>query len=447
VSEELIPTPETLNERTSPRPEIDVDKRGRFHFTWNRLGVSAVVSGIDRRRHELVCDIGITTQVPLARVHTRVNLMSTSARTALRRELEHTTSGNDQLDWQKLLQEMQGWIHQKLTEGRRSNAVGYSRDARQTDLMVAPLIARGEETFISADGGTGKTTLMIALAAQYQTGHEIIPGFAVKSPGNALFCNWEAGEEIFQSIYSRILEGAGLHESGIKVQHMECGGLGAVDDQVDTLIREIDEYEIELAFIDSASWAAPGDLESQDTVGRYEAAIKALDVTTVHIAHLPKEGDPSKPFGSVFWHNYARSSWIARKQNEPGGQQLAIGMFNAKSNYRATSEPLGIRLDFRDGLIRFHREDLANVPGLDKGVPLIRRIEKVLLDGTQRTPAEVAEELDEPSSSVRSAISKNRDRFVRDDNGYYAMLAHDRPMRAAAGSDAAAPETDEDPLW
>ena len=433
----MLPTPEELSERTGQKPAIEVDKRGRVHVTWGQLGVKATISKVKRKDDRLDCQIHIATQVPYMELHTRANLQSSSARTALRRELQDATSVNDQLNWQQLIREMQGWVMKKLTEGRRSNSVGYSRDSRQTDLMIGPLVARGEETFISADGGSGKTTLLIAIAAQYQTGHEIIPGFPVRRPGNALFLNWEANEEIFQSIYSRILEGAGLHESGIKVQHMDCGGLGTIDDQTDAIIREIDEYDVDLALIASASWAAPGDLESQETVGRYEAAVKALGVTTVHIGHLPKDGDAAKPFGSVFWHNFARSSWITRKQKEPSGGQLTIGMFHAKSNYREQSPPLGIRIDFRDGLIKFHREDLANVPGLDKYIALVRRVEKLLLDGVGRSPSEIAEELEEPAGSVRSAISKNRQRFTRDVNGLYVMAAREQSLPATDGSAAA----------
>jgi hypothetical protein len=106
------------------------------------------------------------------------------------------------------------------------------------------------------------------------------------------------------------------------VYYLKCST--PLPQMIETLREFIRTYGIEFVVVDSIVFAIAGDASGSSVANEYLQAVRTFGVGSLHLAHTTKARvtnsrrgkDASEipageqyPFGSVFWHNGARSTW------------------------------------------------------------------------------------------------------------------------------------------
>lgn len=169
---------------------------------------------------------------------------------------------------------------------------------------------------------------------------------------------------------------------------------------------------LDYVVLDSIGFACDGRPEDAEVAVRYQQALRGLGegVGSLHVAHVSKssEGNDQKPFGSVFWHNLARSTWnVKRAEGTPGDSVLHVALHHRKANTTARQRSLGFELSFSRERTGVRRVDLAEVDELASQLSTPERIRNVLRsEGRMKRQALRAELDDVPDSTFRQALSR-----------------------------------------
>src|SRR4029453_17384318 len=134
------------------------------------------------------------------------------------------------------------------------------------------------------------------------------------------------------------------------------------------LRRIIKKERIEYGIFDSIGYGTQGAPESAEAAMDYCRALRQLQIGAYLPAHITKSGDANdqRPFGSVFWHNSARSTWNV-KLAATSADGLSLGYFNRKNNIGRWHAAVGIHANFDGDRVYFSRVDLATVDELAAG--------------------------------------------------------------------------------
>src|SRR5688572_23072859 len=93
-------------------------------------------------------------------------------------------------------------------------------------------------------------------------------------------------------------------------------------DEIDAIVRFVTANRIQYVIVDSVGFAAGANPESSETAIAYASAVRRLGagVGSLHLAHVTKLSedapDPKYPFGSIFWHNFARMTWYVKRTTD-----------------------------------------------------------------------------------------------------------------------------------
>ncbi len=180
--------------------------------------------------------------------------------------------------------------------------------------------------------------------------------------------------------------------------------------EADRLRRIVRDEKVDYAIFDSIAFACDGPPESAEIAGKYFRAVRQIGVGSLHIAHITKsDGGEDKPFGSVFWHNGARSTWFAKLvDSSPDGQTLSLGLFNKKSNLGRLHKPAGFKITFTEDRTYFAKADPADTPDLAEHMTVRERMKYLLRNGALPV-AEVAEEIGVTPSAVYKSVQDTGD--------------------------------------
>jgi hypothetical protein len=120
-----------------------------------------------------------------------------------------------------------------------------------------------------------------------------------------------------------------------ELHYMQCDR--PLGQMIDTICQTIREHRIEYVVVDSIVFACGGNPESSEVAAQYAMAVRSFGVGSLHLAHVPKTGDRSKPFGSTFWHNAARSTWYLEPNTSrtirPGLTKTMLEWHHRKANF------------------------------------------------------------------------------------------------------------------
>jgi len=170
--------------------------------------------------------------------------------------------------------------------------------------------------------------------------------------------------------------------------------------------------------VDSVGLACDGKLSDDDTAIRFHRALGTLP-PALCAAHVPKsslspdaKGDAVGPFGSVFFSNLCRMSWLVKKQPGATENVVTVGLFPHKQNDGDRQRPTGLEFTFGDR-IDVRPCNLADVEGLAERLPLSTRIAHLIRQNGPRSFAQIAEELGAKADSVIKAVNRNDRTFTR----------------------------------
>jgi hypothetical protein len=184
--------------------------------------------------------------------------------------------------------------------------------------------------------------------------------------------------------------------------------------EADRLRRIVLAEQLDYLILDSVAFACDGPPEAAEVAGRYFQAVRQLGaIGSLHVAHISKaEGADQKPFGSVFWHNGARSTWFAKlAEASTAGERVTIGLYNRKANLGRLRSAVAFEIAFTNTVTSFRRVNLADVPDLAAGLTVRQRMAQLLRRGGM-SPEAVADEIQADVDTVRRTARRNRNLFT-----------------------------------
>ena len=133
--------------------------------------------------------------------------------------------------------------------------------------------------------------------------------------------------------------------------------IGPLRSVADAIAYEADALDITYVVVDSAVMACGDDPMKPDAARSYGEGVIRLGRPVLTLAHVTKLDDARYPFGSIFWHNLARTTWSLTADGE-----AALLTHRKHNNYAAVAR-LAVVMTWADGRLRevWERSYIASV--------------------------------------------------------------------------------------
>jgi hypothetical protein len=200
-------------------------------------------------------------------------------------------------------------------------------------MLLPPLISAQGVTVWFGDGGAFKSTLalhsVLTLANESTTTGPIV---------------WVDFEGQRQATASRAKALIGSSLIGLDVFYVP--GRAPIEEMRDLLVY-VQELQPALVVIDSAARAVEGDTLEPKPVARFYDFVARFPCPSLVIAHVTKNDQGEKPFGSNSWNDGARLTWAI---DRPHGTTDVARLRMRKSNYTdLLRTPLHFRVTYSEG--------------------------------------------------------------------------------------------------
>ena len=402
------------NEDIEP-PIIDSSIANRRIIRWTTQNLICDLSRIYASREGVSCWIKFATDKGKLFGPIRLNLLSSSARDSLVRQLNRRSEKN----WTLILDQISSLVTDTMDEQSTSYDMRkYKLSGIDTSWSIKPLASKGVGNIIFGAAGQGKSTMVLALMLSKATGRPFIPGIVVDEPGAVMMLDWEDTPDAFFKTCSALLSGAGMTWQDVICDVRYHNFSGPLQDQLDTLQREVSEFSVSLLVVDSLVASSGMDANDAEAARIYHQIIGGLgeNITAIGVTHIAKSGKDSNSFGSVYWDNLSRNNWlVAREEEELEENSSVIALTHKKSNRTSLMKPLGYRVKYEtdeDGQatkIWYEEADLSLTETLSKKLSTTDRILSLVRD-ISMSPGDIAEELGLKTNTVRQALIRARDR-------------------------------------
>jgi hypothetical protein len=362
--------------------------------------MAAVHSGSDGLKAEA------TVSVESRMIHWgSLNLASTPGRVGLARKLTETCP---EVPWAGVLERVCRHTALHRRQGAPLVAV---EPAPMPPLryLLAPLAEAEATTILYADGDSGKGWVACLMLIAVVTGERIaglVPSGALD--GAAAYLDYESEEAIFRGRLYALTQSLGLTlPPRVFYRRMTR----PFSEDAAWLRSEFARQRVRYFTLDSLTVASGSEPEGTDASIRTMSALHSFTGTTrTVLAHLSKAAaeqarGSTRPFGSVFNRNLARSLWELRRSDE--AEDLVISFAHRKHNNTPRPEP-PFCLRFRalpDGTTAVTCTDLTQAPDLLARAPLPQQLRAALANGAKTIPA-LALELDAKEDSVDKAVRR-----------------------------------------
>lgn len=286
------------------------------------------------------CSVEIPA-TPSRKLVQRVNILSSSAKESLSRQLKESFHGA-KIAWPLVLSQAFELVEKSFQ--KESQAEGFEEVGDvETQYLLKPFIEEGVPNILFGSGGSGKTYLSLKMAISLASGEEFL-GLEVNKQVNTLFIDYENTKNIWASRIMKLTENRDYKD---KLFYFNTRGIPLYDLKR-KLLEEIKTHSIGLIIIDSAALACGGEPESAAVANRFFNTLDRLNTTSLIIAHETKNGgEKSKtPFGSIFFYNCARNIWNVEKSQEQGENVIQAGLFHRKSNNDCLSKSKAAKIEF-----------------------------------------------------------------------------------------------------
>ena len=331
-----------------------------------------------------------------------LNLSSQTTRKTLAKHCAERARTKDDFDWMGVIDSACLEIIQAERQGADVVILDDAPEVTERDFEVCGLhVPADAASILIAHGDSLKSmTTLFVLGTLAKRGHRV------------LYLDWEWTADRHRARKHRLFGDERL--DGLR--YLKCHA--PLVHEADRIRRYCDEHQITFLAVDSVGLACDGKLTDDDVAIRFHRALATLP-PALCAAHVPKsslgpdaKGDAVGPYGSVFFSNLCRASWLVKKQPGASDDVVTVGLFRQKQNDGERRQPVGLEFLFGpDGRIRVRNVDLATVEGLAEKMPLPARI-KALLKRGPLTFAEIAAELEAKVDSVTKAVNRN-DAFTK----------------------------------
>ncbi len=330
----------------------------------------------------------------------RLNLLSLSNRDSFRRGLDEMIDLGKGA-WTSLLNRACAMVREAHARADPSVDLAAIPDAVAAPLYMAqPFILAEGPTTAFGMGGALKTYLALHLSACITTGRDFL-GHPVRR-GRVLYLDYESAAPRIKARLQRVLNGLGEPWGDLPFTYWPGRGR-PLPEILPALQRRIRESDVSLIIVDSAALACGGEPEKGEPTLRYFNSLAQLEVPSLTLAHITKDGSDQHPFGSVFWTTTSRLTWNIKLSQEEGHNIAHAAVFNRKSNEDRLHPPFAVRVEFDAAAVRFVREDVANE--WERQLSLPARIKLALKPG-QQSVKELADYLDASEDTVGRTLRR-----------------------------------------
>lgn len=394
-------------ERPDPHPFVRVSEG---HY---RLDVPECLSRFDlerlyRDRNETWGELVVSCGMAGARTFNgnifsgNINLSSPWRRRDVVAHLrDRAKTKGDEVDWAALLDELAARVIAAERAGQPPQLLSTFDRPAPDDMfdLEGMVLPRRHSSIMFGDGGTFKSYLALFVA-----------GCLAQQGVKVLFADWELDacdhRERLQQLF-----GPSMPDVFYRRYQRP------LVEEVEGIRRFIEQERVEYVVCDSVGFAANGAPESAEAATTYFQAVRQFGpgVGSLHLAHVTKPTadapDPMKPFGSVFWHNSARSTWFIKRtlDTSDGSDTFSLAVIHRKANLGKLRPPVGLQITFTDGRANLMRIDVAEVEEFAKGLPVPLRVRQVLKRGAL-TVAELVEETGAKRDTIEKALTRGKGR-------------------------------------
>lgn len=351
--------------------------------------------------HQLHAEVDVQCNWPAARRHegslscADLNLSSQPARRSLGKYCaERAKTREEDFDWQGHVDAASLFTIRAERGGDDVIVLDDAPDVTQREVDVHGLIVPTDAaSILIAHGDSLKS--MIAL---------LVAGTLAQRGRRCLYLDWEWTADRHRARKRRMFGTERLEG----LRYLRCRAPLVME--VDRIRRDCDQDKTDFVIVDSVGLACDGKLIDDDVAVRFHRALGLLP-PSLCAAHVPKsavtadpKSDPIGPFGSVFFSNLCRASWLVKKQPGATENVVTVGLFPQKQNDGDRQRAVGLEFTFAER-IAVRSINLADVDGLAERLPLASRISHALTHGPL-TFAQIAEALDAKVDSVIKAVNR-----------------------------------------
>ena len=384
-----------------------------YVFTWPDLPFTVKLSRLrDSSRGttaEIECLYSNGTGKAKTLTHQSLNLLT--SKTKLAKEL----AGKQDAPWLSMLEQVAVLAIRASRQGDPIESLQPTAESQPAWFVLNPLLYQQNSTVLYGPGDSLKSFFALyctLLLANGQCG----PNLSVApTPWKVLFLDWEMSADDVRGRVKLLQTGnPALQEAP---DYRRC--FRPLADDLTELKKVVGDGEYDVLVLDSLAMAAGGqELERADAALRFNAALRALNCTSLIIGHTPKPQEDQKErslYGSVFFHNLCRVSWECRREGD------VLGLYQRKNNLGAKHDSLGFTLVVTDEAATITEADLMDEPTLAQGLPLKDRLYTYLTEQPGQTPKELARAMESKEPTIRTTLNRWKALFQSLDGKWDAL--------------------------
>jgi archaellum biogenesis ATPase FlaH len=384
-------------------PDV-ADLGNGYSLLWPEQKVRFLVEYITRQSAGIYAEFTVIVEAKTLCEGQRVNLNGDKSRLA--KKLQELDSQYKLAQWSLMLESTAVLVLRRYREGEPPHRLNADTPVESLSYQLNPMVFSRKVTILYGDGGLGKSSLALLIGMLVSTGETVAGLSAVR--GRVLFLDYEDTIDVHARRREAIVAGhPNLKPAELIYQtHHE-----PIWNILPTLLRLVQLERIEFIILDSLAAATCGDASAEAATKAFRA-LRMLNRGALVLAHIPKTNEQQQEagiYGSVFYKNFARSTWELRKEQEVGTDESVLGLFNRKSNLSRLHPPMGLRVrqNSTSTAMSYEPCDLSQTLELEKGLPIASRIRNFLeQDGGLYTAKEIADALASPVSTVKSTLSR-----------------------------------------
>jgi len=288
------------------------------------------------------------------------------------------------------------------------------------EVVISPFIYEQQPFILFGPPGTLKSYLALFLAALAALGEapDGIP-FRPARPMRPLYLDWESNFREQKYRLARIERGLGKSVGDNILYRYQTTSL--IED-VDAVAELVIKNGIDLIIIDSLGPAVHQDLNSAESAQEFFRALRALNCTSIILAHCAKNSAEKTVFGSQYFTALARGIAEVRKYQDPMSGVVSVGIFHRKSNMGPLLDPIGLDFIFSRDAVVVQPTAIVDIPGMEEGMPIKNRILLFLAENGPASPMDIATELGLPHNTVKVTIRRllSEGKVIQEERGKYA---------------------------
>ncbi len=388
----------------SPRAAELADLGNGYSVHWPDCNMRLLVEYITRQSQGIMAELTVLDGDKTLCEGQRVNLNGDKSRIGKK---VHEYDGRLKLpDWTRLIEATAVLVLRRFREGEPPHLLNADTPVELLSYQLSPLVFSRKVTILYGDGGLGKSSLALLLGMLVSTG-ETVAGLSA-TRGRTLYLDYEDSIDVHARRRAAIALGHPNLKAAELIYQTHHEPIWNI---LPTLLRLVQLERIDFIILDSLAAATCGDASAEAAAKAFRA-LRMLNLGALVLAHIPKGNEQQQEvgiYGSVFYKNFARSTWELRKEQEVGADESVLGLFNRKSNLSRLHPPIGLRVrqNSTSTAMSFELCDLSQTLELEKGLPVASRIRNFLeKDGGYYTAREIADALAAPVATIKSTLSR-----------------------------------------